>query len=250
MTTESDIALRRRLFGLDRNGIVTLRDYDRGIVETLGATVQTLADDVPRYFVNVANVTGPPGWPGVPVIFQWPEDTVDHERTPFIMVRRLNIDPDLVRYHPGSIQYRAPSTGARRVQWKPYPQNPDSTYRDGFSDYEARIQATPFEIQYNIVIAARHRGAPDQKSQVNALLFHVMRVYPPYGVVNVKDSLEDVRGYECFNEGVRTNDTVQEIQNRYPGFEVNLRVEAELDLSDPVNSISVQQSLTQNFTKL
>ena len=70
MADTADIAaLRSRMEGRARTGTVTLRDFDKGVVETLGAKVTKS-----NYYVEVPGVLPPPGYPAVPVFFGYPED--------------------------------------------------------------------------------------------------------------------------------------------------------------------------------
>ncbi len=120
----------------------------------------------------------------------------------------------------------------------------------GFDRMEQLGQATPYDIQYTISVLARHRGAPTQRNQVNALLQSVLRTYPPYGKVDVIDSIGDRRGYEAFNEGIANLDNINEVTERQLGYAITLRVEAELDLKDPITVQTVKRPLTLRLRKL
>ncbi len=77
MPTPEEEAFARRVAGQDRTGTVGIRDFDQGVVETMGATVQD-----GKYYLPVAGVDGPPGWPGVPVVFAFPEDVAQVSAVP------------------------------------------------------------------------------------------------------------------------------------------------------------------------
>jgi hypothetical protein len=238
-----------RVEGKAANGSVTLRDFDQGVIETLRAQPQTLPGQAARYYVTIPGVDGPPGWPGVPVVFSFPEDIGNDYRQPFILVRRVDITPALERYHPGLQQYRAPAPGALPVRVNFYPRNPNSVPITGYTAYQQRYQATPVDIHYNVEILARTRGAPASsiRGQANSVFMYVAKIYPPYGVLQISDDLGDKRTYEMFNEGIQNVDRVEDVQNRTIGFTLNLRAEAELDLQDPINCVAAISPLTFNF---
>jgi hypothetical protein len=105
----------------------------------------------------------------------------------------------------------------------------------GFDRMEQKEQAVPYDITYTISILARLRGGGgvSQTNQASAILHHVLKVYQPYCLVKVFDSLGDGRTYEAFQESISHLDEVPEVTDRVVGFAVTLRVEAELDLHDP-----------------
>jgi hypothetical protein len=238
-------ALHRRLFGQDRTGTVGIRNFDAGVVETLGAFIADDGNGLPKYYTKIDSgpegdiACGPPGAPGVPVVFAYPEDVLQDYKEPFILVRRDDITAAMDRWQPAGIQYRAPGKGA-----VPFIATlPGGATVSGFDRMEQLGQAIPYDITYTIQVRARYRGATGQRNQVNAMFAHVLRIYPPYGKVNVVDSIGDLRGYEAFNEGISNTDSVGEVTERSLGFAITLRVEAELDLKDPATVQTVRRTL-------
>jgi hypothetical protein len=240
LTTASD-TLRRRQEGLDRNGDVGIRDFDKGVITTLGATLYTDGD----YYLKVDGMAWAPGDPGVQVLTSFPEDTYEKTRYPLVVVRREDIGPAMTRWHPGSMKYHAPALGALPVTvFKGLPYE-----KSGFSKMEEQPMSVPFDITYTVAVYARHRGGPAQKHQANLLLQHAMKVYQPYSVVRVTDSIGDVRSYEVFMEGVANLDAIPGTVDRIIGQGLNLRIEAELDLNDP-ETRRIVTSLTLTVTPL
>lgn len=249
--------LEERVMGIRPKGYVGLRNFDEGVVETMGATVD---EERQNYFImadKLAPMAPPPGLPGIPVTFSHPEDIFERYRLPVIVVRRDDIAPALQRWHPGAEQWHAPAEGARPVSVEVGdPKFP--TTLSGFDRYETQQQAAPFDITYSITIMARHRGfGPadrkghrnpsgdgSPKTQVNQALDYVLRHYQPYTTVWVKDSLGDNRGYSAFMEAISHLDEVPEVTDRVLGFALTLRVEAELDLNEPIVRKAVAGPLT------
>lgn len=214
-------ALRDRVEGRSRPGIVTIRDFDEGVVETLGARI--IGD---HYFITeLAGVDPPPGMPGVPVVFSHPEEVLRTHRIPVIEIRRDDINPALQRWHPATTIYKVPRIGANQVA----SQLPGDT-RTGWDGYERAQQAAPFDILYTVNIQARQR---QYMAAANLILAYVLQIYQPYCAVYVKDSIGDRRSYEAFLEAVAPLDNVPEVTERMIGFALSLRVEAELDINPP-----------------
>lgn len=208
--------------GGKRTGIVTLRDFDRGVVETLRAEV--IKDN---YWVRLPGVEPAPGQPGIPVTFAFPEDIYENFRLPCFVVSRDDMAPAMNRWHPGLYQYVAPAEGSSPLP----PAIPGGV--TVFSKSEMAPQALPFDLQYTITVMTTGRGSPGARAQAETMLFHVLKIYPPYGAVYVKDSLGDQRTYSCFTDAVSMMDDVADVSDRTIGFAVTLRVEAECDFADP-----------------
>jgi hypothetical protein len=163
-----------------------------------------------------------------------------------VEVRRDDIAQAMERWMPGTQQYRAPADGAQPLSVT----LPNGVTVTGYDRMEIVAQAIPFDITYTISVKARYRGAPGQRNQVNGLFANVLRRYPPYGKINVVDSIGDLRSYEAFNEGISNLDNIVEVQDRTLGFAITLRVEAELDLKDPYTVQTVRHPLTLQLQQL
>jgi hypothetical protein len=218
----STSALRNRVNGHARTGTITLRDFDKGVVETLGAKV--IGD---RYFITELKHLDPaPEFPGVPVVFAHPEDVFQAHKVPVIEVRRDDIQPAMNRWHPGTLHYRVPSASAQPATVT----FPDGTYRSGYTHYETLQQSCPFDLLYTINIIAKQR---QYMAAANLILAYVLKIYQPYCSVYAYDSIGDLRSYEAFLESVGPMDEAADVSERMIGFALSLRVEAELDINDP-----------------
>jgi hypothetical protein len=239
-------AARRRYAGLEQNGQVWIRDFDEGIVRTLGAVIEDQ-----RYWLKLelVGVDPPPGKPGVLVTFSFPESEFRAMMLPMILVRREDITDALQRWHTDQrLQYRTATQEARRVVVSS--SSPVYDGLTGVDQVEQAQQAWPKDITYTLSVLARYRGATGQRGQVQAILKHVLRVYQPYGVVYVTDSLGDPRVYDAFQEGIAARDSIESFGERVIGFDVTVRVEGELDLAVPRTYRTVTQPPTLNFTQL
>jgi len=239
---EKDAFLRRQQ-GADQVGRVTIRDFDQGIVETMGSFVEDQ-----RYWLSIPGIDPPPGRPGVLVTFSFPESEFKSYVVPLVLIRRDDISPAMERWHPGTETYRTPPADALPVE---LPE--DGTINAGKRGHDRRevgAQAMPFDISYTISVLAHYRGAPGQRGQVHAIFHHVLKTYGPYSTVLLYDSLGDPREYHTFTESTSVLDEHSEIADRIIGLAISLRVEAELDLYEPSQFKTVTQPLTINLRQL
>lgn len=229
----------QRLAGQRPCGEVTLRDFDQGMVETLGGVVLN-----GQYYIQIDGIMPPAGEPGLPVHFMYPEDLFADLRFPCFVVNRDDISSATMRLHPGLDQYRAPAPTAQQVQI----QTPFGV-RNYYDRTVQMAQAVPYDITYSINIYNTKRGGYGGKKAVNAMLDYVLRKCPIYGQMFVKDSVGDTRSYEMFQEGISSLDDVAGVAERYTQFAVTFRVEAEYDLN-PVREAQTVRSRDFRYNTL
>jgi hypothetical protein len=217
----------------ERTGDVWISDFDRGVITSLGGTINTVGD---MYVIlNMPGVSPPPPvgeieFEGVPVYFAFPDETIDPKILPSIVVRRDDITPAMSRWHPGAQQYFVPAVGSHPVTIT-NPRTGD-VMAEGFDEYEDKSQAVPFDLMYTIQIRARYRN--NLKVEAMKMLHYTLKKYPPYTTVYLKDSDDELRSYTAFMESPSALDTKSDVAGRENNFNVTLRVEAELDLNDPI----------------
>lgn len=223
MSAESDAAIRLRRAGGQRPGTVTIRDFDLGLVRTMGGVVKEIKG-FPDYYLDIPNVEPPVGFPGVAITFGFPEDYYQVQRRPCVVLTRDDIEPAMQRWHPGSTQYYVPSVGARSFT--------ASDGRKGFTGYEDLQQAVPFDFMYTITALTTSKG---NMGSANAMVDYLLRRFPPYSAVYVPDSVGDNRTYSLYMDGLSMMDEIMEVSERTAGYAMMIRIEGELDLCDPVN---------------
>jgi len=190
-------------------GQVFLKDFDRGVVETLGAEVYTgtpVGSETAKYRLTIPGLVD-----AVNIIFATPEQPIQFNSLilPTIVVRRGDIVNALERWMSlGAYQYRTipvlPSING-----------------------EEMVQAFPFDITYDLEAFARYRN------DSVVIMNWILRKYQPYGKVWIKDSLGDTRSYECFMENISVADELADVADRMIALIISLRIAAELDLNDP-----------------
>lgn len=232
--------IRDRAEGRLPNGDVWLLDFDIGIAETFGAT---LVKDT-FFLIGLRNVAYATEYPGVPVVFDSADNAIRSFKLPIVVIQRTSVMEDLPRYHPFSMKYRAPAEGARQFEYQG---------RTGYDKYEEQESAFPYNITYSIQILARNRGTVfgrTRNSTVQGLLRHLMRCYPHYGVVYVRDSIAGIRSYHAFSEAPEPEHELLDVTGRIIGYRQTVRVEGELDLTDPFVSQAVTVHPTLDISEL
>ncbi len=230
-----DAALRSRQLGGLKTGTVSIRSFDQGVVETLKSVAVQGSENLNYYIPKeLIGVEPSPNQPGVQVIFAFPEDIYEKWKKPCIMVSRDDLAPAMQRWHPGAMQYNAPATSAGTVVYNGV---------SAPSKMETMAQATPIDLQYTISILSVNR------TQANKMLEYVLKIFPPYAAVFVKDSIGDQRTYSAWMDGVSMLDELADVSDRTIGFGVALRVEAEFDLADPETHTTVTGRPTLNMQR-
>lgn len=208
---------------MGRSGSVFLRDFDEGLVRTMGAELVEIELDneiVQDYAIAIHGVTGPDKYKGmVPVIWQNPEDVYQEGLLPHVNISRSSVTPAMQRWFPGGYEYRVPASTAHEVT--------AGNGVKGPSALEFKPWAYPYDITYEVHIRARLRA------QADMMLKQIGKKFWSYGQIYLVDSEGAERGYYAFQESLDTLDEVADIADRMIGWTISLRCEAELDFNDP-----------------
>lgn len=214
-----------------RTGLVTIRDFDQGIIETLGAVSSN-----GRYFLTLS---GMQEGTNIPVVFRQPEQPLNSHRLPQILITRNDLDPANERWQ--SVRHLDYFTGISGTQ-----EVIDGV--TGYREVEYKAQSWPYDIPYVIACYARY----EYDAQV--MLRKMMRRFKPYCAIFVKDSLGVVRSYTGFLDGaINDISEVTDVADRVRAYAMTVRVEAEIDLFDPVlaDTVSATQiTIDTQTTKL
>jgi hypothetical protein len=227
------------LVGDQKTGDVWVRDFDTGVITTMGGQLLGWSQDgnnQQNYIIPLGDIAGLGSSdlpvdstgttaPGIPITFTNPKATVENHVLPSIEVQR-NGEPVLAlgRWPSLGLQYKRPADGANPVVIT----KPDGTTLNGYDSYETKVMAWPYDINYTIIIRSKYRRV------TQAILKKVLRTYQPYSLVNVKDSLDEDRTYDVYLEGFSDISEFAEIGNRLAVWSVTIRVEGQIDLNDPV----------------
>ena len=212
-----------------RTGNVFIRNFDEGVVKRLGSYEATFDQQGygPRYgyWLDVPTCTPIQ----VPVIFNQPEQIFEKKIYPSILITRDPPDLAMQRWHSvKQLEYFAGVLGTETTAIV------GATTVSGFGQVEVKQQAMPYDITYTVAAYARyeHEAIP--------LLQAILRKFTPYAKIPVVDSLGDTRWYTTVNEGgVQDLSEIADIADRVKAYAQLVRVEAELDLLDPVTHSTV-----------
>lgn len=227
---------------------VWIDDFDRGLIESLGATIHqyTVDEGVRSQWAidfrefpvsrdandNVVfrdfGVIGPSQFNGsVPVYFVIGQPAFTPKILPAIVVRRNSVEPALENGHGAFSVLGRPANSAREMSVT----LSDGTVKTGYSRYEVKPRAIPYNISYDISIRSRGDSAQQQGNRMYRAL---SRIIEPRGFeVRVRDSAGDERGYDAFVESVSPNIEMLDLTGRGAGWTLSVIVHGELDHSDP-----------------
>ena len=238
-------AYQDRENGLAPTGNVGVRDFDVGMVVTLGGVIHKVGpEEIPGYYADVAGVEPAPGLPGVQVVFGNPDDAFVNYLLPMIVVTRDDVAPAMSRWHPGTLKYRSPKPGAQLQTVAA----PGGGTVSGYGTMVQQETPIPYDIAYTLTIAHERRGLKARESGLK-LLHHVMKRCQPYFWVGVVDSIGDQRIYTATAEAATSADELLDVSDRLISWTMGVSVEAHLDLLDEAE-VKMATSLGFNWNTI
>lgn len=219
-----------------QTGEVGIRNFDIGIMDTLGASPDTDGLFADKDFKkNISNfnandycfklVVPSVSNGAVPVYFAQPDTPYRAKYFPLITISRDDIVPNLQRWmNVGQLEYRAGIPQSYVV----------INGVSGYTQYVSKQQAMPYDFFYTISVYDRYERS------VQTVLLKVLQSFPPIGKLFVKDSLGLQRTYEVYQEGgVSPLNEIVDAAQRIRGYSITIRVEGEIDLIAPVDKQAV-----------
>lgn len=214
---------------MDRTGVVTLTDFDRGIMGLIGATLRPGPDGKPGYWLQVPDIEYEPDADRVRAYVVPPEQVIRKYILPSVLIRQGEPEAAMARWQGGqATEYRTPAVGAREV-----------TVTDllgtvsGYTAYEEKPQALPMDIPYDIQLLARY--STDSRKMWQAVMEALQR---SSGIavccqVPVVDSLGDTRYYLGVVQSFEISGEVSDVMRRRAMHVISVRVQGELDFATP-----------------
>lgn len=208
-------------------GKVTKREFDRGVVLSLGAqSFSYVVDGVSRssYVLNVPGMR--PNLPNfgnlIPVTIVFPDEVYQPKLIPCVIVRPSD-DFELA---------------FGRVPWfgwvgrKPAVTSSMKTLADGrvgYTAYENQWRALPLDFPYDVQYYARDR------EDSTLLMMHLLGKFrPPLWGIKVVDSLTNVREYDAVELRMSGASELADIDDRKISMNFSFTVRGELDVEDAV----------------
>lgn len=200
-----------------QTGEVWIRDFDIGIFNAIGASVDLSNDCDPTYALNVVGASETK----VPVFFNQPEMIYKKRHAPSILVQRDDFTPALQRWMGvGQLEYSAGVSGTEYVM---------TNGVSGYLQWVRKPQAMPYDFIYTITCFDK------TERNVQTIVRQVLKSLPPVGKIFVTDSLGLLRSYEARSEGpIPSPREISDAVNRFVSYTISVRVDGEIDLTDPV----------------
>lgn len=218
--------------------IVTISDFDRGMITSLGGELVDVAEDGgnrKHYAIDFAGVIGPDRFAGkVPVFFVVGSAPYTPKFYPCVVVRRQDLTPAFENggafWH---IEYRKRAKNAQEVTVQLTPTKSVT----GYTRYETKARAIPYNIGYEV---AAHAKGDRAMSDAAKMQFQLSTICVPPGFgMTLLDSDGEERGYDVIVESVSTNLSALDLTDRDSGWTWSLVVHGELDHALPFDAVSV-----------
>lgn len=220
-------------------GSVNLKDFDRGVIESIGAELISFEiDGATRqaYALTVEGLTTtvPYYAPKVPIFFSTPEDVFQPYKLPSVVIRRNDLVPAFDRAPYYGYQ-RVPAPDAKLIKL-----NAGGKVIEGYNKYVTRVLPTPFNISYDVQVYARtqNTGIP-----LLTRILHSCR--PPFFTVGVIDSLGERRLYDAGEVAVSSASELADIADRTISWTISFDVRGELDLEAQQTENSIVTNLPE-----
>lgn len=205
---------------------VSLRDFDQGMIESLGAKLISFTiDGATRqaYALSIDGLRPNLEYYGqhVPVFFSTPEDVFQPFRYPCVVVRRNDLRAAFER---------SPFYGSQRVpapDAKPVAIAAGNGVLRGYSKYVTAVLPVPFDIGYDLQLYAR-----TQATGLVLLKRILQTCRPPFFSVAIRDSLGDRRLYDAGEVTIASNNELSDVADRTIAWTISFDIRGELDLQD------------------
>lgn len=204
--------------------------FDRAVLDALAAGFfpfpnhdqhRLLDKEMRQVDVDGVDGTGEEG--RVAVTFKAPSSVFNEYVLPGINVERSDVSDDDQRKTPPRVgqKYRIPSDTADPVEVE-HPETGE--IMRGYDEYVQRLNPDPYEISYDVQVRARN------EVEAQTLQRYVRRTIRDRSDIVVYDTHGVPSPFTVFRDGApKPSDEYVDMLNRYSGYVLSYRVEAELD---------------------
>jgi hypothetical protein len=211
---------------------ITLRAFDLGLFETLGAelydydvdgeTRRVYAREIPGVVTNVPGLDG-----RVPYFFALPEDVYQAFVLPCVVLRRTSLTPAFERA-PWYGYERAPDVTANPIVIN----LEDGSTIIGHDKYAEKVVSTPMNISYDVQIMAR-----TQNDFLGIFQTLMMTMRPPFFPFGAIDSAGELRLYDAGPVSISEASEITAIVDRTISTTVSFEVQGEIDFRGENNTV-------------
>jgi hypothetical protein len=211
---------------------ITSKHFDEAVFRKIGGELVDVVwpDGSRRYYAaRVVGVDGPDRFNGmIPVIYRNPEERVMDYLLPCFCVVPGAPDPDPARMQGAMEGTRAPASGAAVKTIT----RMSGEVVSGYDAYTTTSPAWPFNLPYEIECRGKKKG------QERDMFLHLLKTFPLNRGFVVATVDGDSRSYSAFLDGTSDLTEIADVVNRVPGKSISIRVEGEIDLMEPSDSVS------------
>jgi len=211
---------------------IDLRAFDKGVFETLGASLADYTVDgetrkvYGREFPGLqTNIDGMGG--RVPYFFAMPEDVYQSFVLPCVLIRRTSMTTAFER-SPYFGYERVPDVNANPITVT----RPDGTVLQGFDKYAQKITSTPMNIGYDVQIFAR-----TQRDFLIIFQNLMMGMRPPFFTFGAVDTGNCRRLYDAGPVTIADSSELSEVGDRTMSATISFEVQGEIDYRYENNSL-------------
>lgn len=188
----------------ESHGEVFIRNFDEGVMRTLGATLDTVNS---KWVKTIPGIDDPVN---IDCVFVVPEQVLSDYIYPSFVVRRQDIRVATNRMLCPTLDFKESFTG------------------DDLKRYnESKLAALPFDITYLVQAVARY------ERHMLLMQKEILRRFHRWKELIVYDTLNMKRSYDVAVETVSDVSKLTDLSLKSSGLSLSVMVFAELDLSDP-----------------
>jgi len=196
----------------ETHGEVFIRNFDEGIMRTLGATLDTVNNKWVKVIPGISDPTN------IDCVFVTPEQVLSDYIYPSFVVRRQDLRVATERMLCPTLDYK------------------EQFEEDGKFYNESKLAALPFDITYLVQAIARY------ERHMLLMQKEILRRFHRWKEIIVFDTLGVKRSYDMAVEPVSNVSNLTDLSLKSSGLSLNVMVFAEIDLSDPYVAKTVDKS--------
>lgn len=207
-----------------RTGEVWTDHFDRAMKEHVGGRVMEVAFEgkpaAPYYMTAIDGVRGSDAAEGrIPVILGNPQDVLTPFVLPCLIIVEDSVDEDPGRRLSYHRAYRVPAPAATPIT--------AANGVEGYSHYESRLGAEPFNFSYTVWARARKAS---EASRMGKALF---KLFPKWFDFMVTDSENAQRRYSGEMVSMARQKDLEGVLARRPAWSISVLIQGQLDYDDP-----------------
>tara|TARA_Y100000310_G_C20683507_1_gene817530 strand:+ start:2114 stop:2824 length:711 start_codon:yes stop_codon:yes gene_type:complete len=211
---------------------MSLRAFDKGVMETLGAVLAntTVDGELRSHYVRTfsgvsTNIQGFNG--AVPFFFAMPEDVYQAFVLPCVLIRRTAYTPAFERATWYGYE-RAPDVNANPIVVT----RPDGSTINGYDAYAEKLISTPMNIGYDVQVLAR-----TQSDFLMIFQTLMMTMRPPFFTFGAIDTGNCLRHYDAGPVSLSDTSELSSIGDRTISSTISFEVQGEIDYRYETNTI-------------